>query len=339
MLAMRCLLFVGAFIASLTWGADGVAQEQVLPGVLPPPGSGLPGLPSVPPPNAISPNSALSDGATSQDSSSSAPAAMDDSAVEASSNPTPELVPGPEAIESAALVDPILDPLSEWYEPRYWFGPEPWSIRYELGINGSRSENDTFSMRTGGDIKRKTELWKMDSSISYFKNSSNQVETQNNAKLDSRIDRLLGKSPWTLYFLTNVLYDKFQTFDMRLSFNTGVGFHFVDTPALNLLGRFGAGASREFGGVDDRTPQELLLGLDYEYQLSKMQRLIAKVDYYPEWNDFNQYRMVSDFGWEIDLDRPENVSLKLSMQDQYDSTSGAVAPNQFNYSVLMIWSP
>ena len=310
---MRCLLFVGAFIASLTWGADGVAQEPVLPGVLPPPGSELSGLPSDP--------------------------VLPKSAVEAPSSSTPELVPGPKVIDSAVLVDPILDPLPEWYEPQYWFGPEPWAIRYELGINGSSSENDTFSMRTGGDIKRKTEFWKMDSSISYFKNSSNQVETQNNAKLDSRIDRLLGKSPWTLYFLTNVLYDKFQSFGMQLSLNTGVGFQFVDTPALNLLGRFGAGASREFGGIDDRTPQELLLGLDYEYQLSKMQRLTAKADYYPEWNDFNQYRMVSDFGWEIDLDQPKNVSLKLSIQDRYDSTSGTIAPNQFNYSVLMIWSP
>jgi len=264
-------------------------------------------------------------------------ASMAEPAAEVSANSVPELIPRPDTLLSESPVDELLEPLPNWYEPRYWFGPAPWTIRYELGINGSNGENETFSMRTGGDIQRETERWKIDSSVSYNQNTSNRVETQNNAKLDTRLDRLLGNSPWTLYFLTNLLYDKFQAFDMRLTLNTGVGYHVFDSPELKLLGRFGAGASREFGGPDDRTPQEILFGLDYEQQLSKIQRLTATVDYYPEWNNFNQYRIVSDLSWEIDLDRPENVSLKLSIQDRYDSTSGEIAPNLFNYAVLLIW--
>lgn len=265
---------------------------------------------------------------------------MAEPAPEEAAGHAPESIsqPEPETLLSATPMDDVLTPLPKWYEPQYWFGPEPWDIRYELGINGGKGENDTFSMRTGGDIKRETERWKIDSSISYYQNTTNRVETQNNAKLDSRLDRLLGKSPWTLYFLTNALYDKFQSFDIRLALNTGVGYHFFDTPKLKLLGRFGAGASREFGGPEDHTPQELLFGLDCEQQISKMQLFTAKVDYFPEWNNFNQYRFVSDLGWEIKLDQPENVSLKLSVQDRYDSTSGGVAPNLFNYAVLLIWS-
>ena len=263
---------------------------------------------------------------------------MIEPAAEVSTDEGPELVPRPDTLLTTTPVDEMLDPAPNWYEPRYWFGPAPWAIRYELGINGSKGENGTFSMRTGGDIKRETERWKVDSSISYYQNRANRVETQNNAKFDSRLDRLLGDSPWTLYFLTNLLYDKFQPFDMRLALNTGIGYHFLDLPEWKLLGRLGIGASREFGGPDDHTSQELLFGLDYEHHLSKMQRLTAKVDYFPEWNDFNQYRVVSDLSWEIDLDRPDNVSLKLSLQDRYDSTAGDVAPNLFNYAVLMIWS-
>jgi putative salt-induced outer membrane protein YdiY len=267
-----------------------------------------------------------------------APVAEIATAAQTSADLAPELISPSDASLSVIQVDERFAPLPNWYEPRYWFGPAPWDIRYELGINGSNGENETFSMRTGGDIKRETERWEIDSSISYNQNRANRVETQNNAKFDTRLDRLFGNSPWTLYFLANLLYDKFQAFDMRLALNTGVGYHVFDSPELKLLGRIGVGASREFGGLEDHTPQEILVGLDYEYQFSKIQRLMATVDYYPEWNDFNQYRIVSDLSWEIDLDRPENVSLKLSMQDRYDSTSGDVAPNLFNYAVLMIWS-
>ena len=69
------------------------------------------------------------------------------------------------------------------------------------------------------------------------------------------------------------------------------------TPRTSIcIGRFGAGASREFGGVDDEWAAEALFGLDYEYLISDKQRFTMKVDYFPEWEDFGQYRVVSDAG-------------------------------------------
>ena len=101
--------------------------------------------------------------------------------------------------------------------------------------------------------------------------------------------------------------------------------------------RFGAGATREFRGVDNVWKPQALLGLDYDHKLTKTQRLTAKVDYFPEWEDFRNYRVVSDLGWQIALDRPKNVSLKFSLVDRYDSTPDGVAPNSFDYGVLLIW--
>ena len=40
---------------------------------------------------------------------------------------------------------------------------------------------------------------------------------------------------------------------------------------------------------------------------------------------------------QIDLDRPKNVSLKLSLIDRYDSTPEGAQANNIDYSVLMIW--
>jgi hypothetical protein len=62
-----------------------------------------------------------------------------------------------------------------------------------------------------------------------------------------------------------------------------------------------------------------------------------KVDYFPEWEDFGNYRVVSDTGWEIDLDKPKNMSLRFTLNDRYDSTPNGVAPNLVNYAVLLNW--
>jgi len=225
----------------------------------------------------------------------------------------------------------------KWYHFAYWFGPTPWDIGFELGLNGTKGVNEALSFRTGGHLKRETDFWKLDTTLVYNKNTANGLETQNNALLDVRVDRKLGESPWSLYFLNQELYDEFQAYDFRVSANTGIGYEFIDTKHLDLLGRFGLGASREFGGPDDSTAFEALFGMEYDHELSKTQRLYTKADYFPEWEDFGRYRVVLDVGWEIDLDRPSNMSLKFSIVDRYDSTPNGVNPNEINYSVLLIW--
>jgi len=251
---------------------------------------------------------------------------------------SPQLLqmPAPETVLPEVL-EAVPGPVFAWYEPNYWFGPVPWDIGFELGLNGAEGINQALSMRVGGHLKRETEFWKFDTSLVYNKNSANDVETQNNALLDVRIDRLLGDSRWTLFFINQELYDEFQAFDLRVSLNSGLGYQLLDTETVDLLTRFGAGASREFGGPEDRWVQEALFGIDYEHQLTPSQRLTAKVDYYPEWKDFERYRVVADLGWEIDLDRPKNLSLKFSVLDRYDSTPNGVDPNELNYAVLLIW--
>lgn len=253
----------------------------------------------------------------------------------------PEVAPSDKIIADPNLL-PTQAPISiaqapKWYHFAYWFGPTPWDIGFELGINGAEGINEALSFRTGGHLKRETDNWKFDNTLVYNKNTANGLETQNNALLDVRVDRKLADSPWSLYFMNQELYDEFQAFDLRVSGNAGIGFQLIDTEHLDLVSRFGAGASREFGGPEDNTAYEALFGLEYDHEITKTQRLYAKADYFPEWEDFSRYRVVTDIGWEIDLDRPGNMSLKFSVIDRYDSTPNGVNPNEVNYAVLLIW--
>jgi putative salt-induced outer membrane protein YdiY len=299
-------------LALTTWsGSWGLAAE---PGVLPPPGSTLELAPA--------------DSQPTDDASVLPTEGPADSAIEPASA-------GDGALDAALLGD--VTPTPMWYHLSYWVGPDPWNAGVELGVNGSQGLNDVLSIRSGGHLKRETKRWKLDSSIVYNKNVANSLETQNNAKLDWRLDRILADSPWTLFNLNNAIYDEFQAYNLQLSINGGVGYQFVKTPVVDLLGRFGAGATREFGGPDNEWTPTALFGVDYTHKITATQRLAVKSDYFPEWGDWSNYRIVTDAGWVIDLDSPKNVSLKLSIIDRYDSTPNGAKPNSFDYAALLIW--
>ena len=82
----------------------------------------------------------------------------------------------------------------------YWFDPLPWDTGIELGINGSSGTSESFSIRTGGYIKRESRFSKLDLSSYYNRTTNGGETTQNNAQFDVRNDWLLDeKSPWTLF--------------------------------------------------------------------------------------------------------------------------------------------
>jgi putative salt-induced outer membrane protein YdiY len=221
--------------------------------------------------------------------------------------------------------------------PTMWFDPLPWDTGIELGVNGSSGTSESLSIRTGGYVKRESRFSKLDLRSYYNYTTTGGLPTQNNAELDARNDWLLDdRSPWTLYGTGNLFYDEFQAFDLQTSANTGVGYRFVHEPGLDFIARFGGGVSREIGGPDDRWVPESLLGFEYAQQLSATQKFYGKLDYYPEWEEIGEYRLVADTGWEIVLVQPSNLSLKISATDRYDSTPNGAEPHLLNYSVLLL---
>jgi putative salt-induced outer membrane protein YdiY len=132
-------------------------------------------------------------------------------------------------------------------------------------------------------------------------------------------------------------YDEFKAFDLRLSVSGGLGNHFIKTETTTLTGRLGAGTSHEFGGPDDAWVPEGNLGTDFEYKISRLQKFKLIADYYPSWEDFRDYRLVSNAYWEILLDDDTNLSLKIGAVDRYDNTPNGAKANDIDYFVTLLW--
>ncbi len=228
-------------------------------------------------------------------------------------------------------------PTTVWAYPWTWFPTDGWSNSVELGINGSDGNAQSFSFQTGARFKRETDFTLFDFRVTHNRTNANGVETQNNALMYADFERFLGDSAWTSFVKNGLEYDEFRAFDLRYNINAGLGYGFYRTDRLTVVGRLGAGASREFGGPDDAWSPEALLGGDYEHQVTDRHKLIVKVDYFPEWSNFNNFRLVSDVAWEYLVDEEGNLSLKLGANDRYDSTPNGLKPNDINYSALLLY--
>lgn len=224
-----------------------------------------------------------------------------------------------------------------WYDVRTWLPDDQWEASFELGLNGTTGNSESFSQRAGANAKWTIGPHAWRSEIIYNAAATGGTETANNALATTRYERNLGESPWSLFVAGTLEYDEFRNFDLRLAANTGLGYAFIQNEATTLKGRFGSGVSHEIGGPDDRYVPEAVLGGDFEHQLTARQKLSLVSDYYPEWGDFENYRLITNAGWEIVLDEAMNLSLKLAANHRYDSTPEGDKPSDLAYSLLLLW--
>jgi hypothetical protein len=336
---VRCWLTMAAvmFVAARASG-----QQMPDVSLLPPPNAD----PSIAPDVPIDASSAVIDESAIsvpwQPPAAAAPSAIGDSPVP---QPTEESLPAPAGSEDPSKVAGevgssgvvVGEQPTTWYKRVFLIVPAPWDTGVELGLNGSAGTSDSFSLRTGGYIKRKSRFSKLDLSSYYNRTGNGGEVTQNNAQFDVRNDWLLDdQSPWTLFFTNTEFYDQFKDFDLQMNVDLGVGYRVFHDEDLELIGRVGGGTSREFGGPDDRWVPESLFGFEFGCQLNATQKFYGKLDYFPEWDQVGEYRLVADTGWEVVLVQPSNLSLKISANDRYDSTPSGAEPHLVNYSVMLL---
>ncbi|QDT03615.1 hypothetical protein K227x_19990 [Rubripirellula lacrimiformis] len=237
---------------------------------------------------------------------------------------------------TTAEVAPLQEEVIRWYQyPASWM--KGWDSHAEFGLDGSGGNAETLAIQTGLETKRKTDQYTFSLDVDYRQASSRGVTTEDNGRFNLDYDRLLGDSAWSVFGKYGMEWDKFKAFDLRLNVNGGLGYHWIRTDDASLVTRFGAGASKEIGSPDDAWSPEAVFGIDAERQLTSRQKLKGKIDYFPAWEDFADYRMVADASWEILLDGSDNLSLKLSVTDRYDSTPQGAKPNDIYYSLLLLY--
>lgn len=249
---------------------------------------------------------------------------LDESAAPADSSPSAEPAADDEIVFQTTPVEPTPP-------------PKLWSGSVDLGLNGSQGNSQVFNFRINGAMKRETPGSILTLKLNYVNTYTSGTENVNRLFFDGRDEFVLGDSPWTAYGHTTTEYDPFRAFDVRLTGDIGLGYRFIKNDCTSLTGRMGPGFSKEFGGPENSVRPELVTGVAFERKLSKRQSVMLSVDYFPDVTDFAIYRINSQLAWTFLLDEVNNLSLKLSLTDRYDSHPNGAQPNDLDYAATVLW--
>ncbi len=212
--------------------------------------------------------------------------------------------------------------------------PSLWKGGAEIGVNGSQGNSETFNLRLGANLGRKTanNIFASDFLYNYARN--NGMIQQQQALINARDEILCPSTPWSAFASTNIEYDQLRAYRFLIGVYGGVGRVLIDDEQVNWRVRAGAGAVRQIGrnGTASRWTPEALFGTDFTWRLDDRQSFIGTLDYYPRLDDWRQFRVRARAAYQIILDKGTGTTLRLGVQDRYDSSAGGNAKrNDLNY--------
>jgi putative salt-induced outer membrane protein YdiY len=200
-----------------------------------------------------------------------------------------------------------------------------WQSQAEFGLNGSEGNSERLSARLGARTKLTTERRELTLDGLYTRSeeagdSGSKETTENKALGKANHDWLFPGSPWRYFLGGTIEYDEFQDYDLRLAASTGPAYEFISTDKTTLIGRTGLGVSHKIGGDDEDYVFEAVAGYDFEHKFSERQKLVSTGRLYPSLSDGGEYRALLGVAYDIAVDSPLDLTVRLGIEDRFDST-------------------
>jgi putative salt-induced outer membrane protein YdiY len=212
-----------------------------------------------------------------------------------------------------------------------------WKGLLGAGLNGSSGNTEELSARVALGLLRETSQTKTTLDLSYNYGTSDGEKNKDNGRFDARNDWLpQGESKWRPFVQGSIEYDTFQDWDWRVSAYGGVGYELIKTDKILFMPRIGIGASREFGGDDNKIHPEGLLGADFAWTINDRSKFFVNLDTYWLLDEIPDYRAFLKAGYSIVVDEKSGMTLSLGIEDRYDASPGeGKNRNDLNYFLLM----
>jgi putative salt-induced outer membrane protein YdiY len=205
----------------------------------------------------------------------------------------------------------------------------PWNTSVSAGVNLSRG--NTRNMLLNGSVvseyKKEMNEAKMGVEGNYGETEvtlpDGSKETQGNVEnsrafVDYR--RLLNARTYG-YLNGDLRNDNIAEIDYRLMTGPGIGQYLLKSAVQNLGVEAGASYIKEkVAGLED-DKMALRVGERYDFKMSDTAKVWESVEYLPAFEDFGDYLLNAEVGAEAAMNA--RVSLRLVLQDKFDSTPGA----------------
>jgi len=265
-----------------------------------------------------------------------------------------ELSLGMDRIVSARVIDadpqaagPPAEPVAQLAQGESPPASEPpppsqagvWDRRLEFGLSGSSGNSDRTTLRFAFDGAWTKPDQILRFNALYLLNVNSGERTQNRFESTIRNEWIKAGSRWRIFAEGGFEFDEFRNYDTRARAGGGLAYKLIMNETTDLSARGGVGASMEFGGPNDgELNPELIFGLELTHKINQVQRVVASAELFPSLRDTGEYRAVMRAAWELRVDAERKMSLRLGLENRYDSMSEGVRNNDLEYFASLVWS-
>ena len=216
---------------------------------------------------------------------------------------------------------------------------EDWKSRLTLGLNGSQGPTQRQDYR----IKFKTAFEdgadRVTFDTSWYYGEADNRQTQNQFQANLTKDWLQKDKPWFFFIKGQYKFDDNRSWENRTSAFGGGGYTLAKTDDVEVNTRLGFGGTYEYGAVNDFTPEALFGGSVIKWHLTERAAISGETLYYPSLEDTANFRVESSLEWTYKLDMADGLSLKLGLENEYDSqTPNENENNDLNYYGAIVLS-
>lgn len=222
-------------------------------------------------------------------------------------------------------------------DPESFF--EGWAGSFAFGLNGASGNTERFGLRAQFDAKRETSKDITTFGALYIYATDEGEKSEHRGEIFGRYEWKLGEDGrWRPFATAKAEYDEFKDWDWRVSGFVGVGYALIENETTKFVPRIGIGGSREFGGQSNEFIPELDLGWDFEHKFNENVKFFNTFDFYPSLKRITDYRFSTKAGIDVLLSKENNLSLKLGVEDEYDSTPEGQNRNDIRYFALVAYN-
>ena len=209
-----------------------------------------------------------------------------------------------------------------------------WNRNFGVGFSGSSGNSADASFNASLAMARATDAYRGAFTSSYFFASQNSQQTTNEFFMNYQHDFLFSESPYYVFVQGRYQYDAFQAWENRISGSGGLGYNLLTRKTFDLRGELGFGFSRSWGTEPGWRP-EGVVGLTASWTPIPGQSVQADLTYYPDFDNFSQYRILANAAYAVAIAQLDGLSLKLGVKNEYDSAQPGENNNLKYYGNLV----
>lgn len=240
--------------------------------------------------------------------------------------PTPKPKPNPDTPAAATapnatpeINEPLEAPTIDLIDKFFKAWSKDWRNRFEIGFNGRDSNRDDLTIHAALRSQFKNKTDRFDINTRFRKRTRDGNTTDEEIFVEVTKDWLKPDSDWFQFVRGRYDYDRFEDWQQRLSFYGGFGQTLIKTKEFEANWRVGAGATKQFSGNRDFSPEGLLAAAVMKWNLTKDQTFTASTTYLPDLAESNEYRILNKAEWTLKLDHLDGVRFKLGVDHEFES--------------------